>query len=123
MSAHTPLTIAISENRVADALEFTPLILAIKEDRVVDALALVASGGSDLGFVSSTGTTVFMLACQSCNIDVALALIATGKSRPETLDMHSNGAIVYARRKRYMYKPGCADMEKVVAALVALGCY
>jgi ankyrin repeat protein len=81
--------------------------------------ALLATGESNPGFVGTDGNTALIEACHTGNDTIALALIASGESRPETLNAYGWDAIAFARVRQGMY-PAMAEVVAVLDALVIL---
>ena len=89
------------------------LIKAIKQYDTTKALKIIESGHYDPDKLSKYGDcTALMHACIFKLSDVALALIATGKSKPKHVDSNNFTALMYACRR---------NMTDVAIALIATG--
>jgi len=94
------------------------LIMACQDEQLKEvARALITIGNTDiakldLGYVNKNGDTALMMACYNGLIEVATALIATGKSKPDTVNYDGETALTYVCRN---------GMREVALALIDTG--
>lgn len=63
-------------------------------------LALIEDGKIDVGYVNADKNTALMFACAFGNEEIALALLATGKSKPNNYGCLNITALYYACKKK-----------------------